>query len=155
VNKLRASFLWVREDGGIGGILFGTLPNKSNSRTIGKVRRRGGRGFRPILMKDKQALALQEAFGWIVLRSRLGAAIPLYGATNGLDLRRGVKPLHFEAHVHGDFTRDLDVELLPDLLQKAGVINNDRAIRSKRYRWTFTTSKPRVEFFIRAMQEGD
>lgn len=160
--RLQQSELWENVDGSISGVIYGELPNKSNGRQIAS---RGGRWQRQGLrvrwkprmavVKGDKALAYEARFRAIVRRSKLGAAVPLYGATSAADLKRGIQPLHFEAHVHGGFVRDLDVELLPDLLQKNRVINNDRAIRSKRYRWTYTTSSPRVEFLVRSMREGD
>ena len=140
---VREDRLWVLEGGAVAGVVHGFLPNKSNSRKIGRVH-----GGRPIIMKDQEALALEERFAVIVLASCLGQAVPLVGATKVEDLKRGIPKLYLTAVVYGDFRRDLDLELLPDLLQKNGVINNDRAIRRKAYDWELDQENPRVLFEV-------
>lgn len=49
--------------------------------------------------------------------------------------------------------RDLDCELLPDLLQKVGVIQNDRAFWYKNYIRAIDKRNPRVEFRIAKWRE--
>lgn len=160
VARLRISEIWTAEDV-VRGCLYGALPNKSNSRTIGRVRagarcraRGRRRAFRPIIMKDPKALAYEHSFCRLVKRARLGAAARLVGATSSSDLDAGLHLLYLDVHVFGNFKRDLDCELLPDLLQKAGIINNDRALRQKRYRWTFQAKFPRVEFEVGYVERG-
>lgn len=135
--------LWVQPGGSIAGYVWGDLPNKSNQRKIGRVR------GRPIIMKSKEALEIEERFKTIVSASDLGPAAPLVGATSQDDVKRGIPFLFLDVTVYGkSFARDLDCELLPDLLQKNGVINNDRAIRRKAYRWVHDPKSPRVEFEV-------
>jgi hypothetical protein len=140
--------LWKVEGGAVAGVIYGALPNKSNSRKIGRAGQ--GRSARPIIMKDPKALVFARRFAVVVMaaRYRLGQAVPLIGATSMDDLRKGVPKLYLTATVYGDFTRDLDVELLPDLLQHNEIINNDKAIRRKHYDWDLDTRHPRVEFEI-------
>lgn len=156
--NLSRSEIWLEGDV-LRGVIYAALPNKSNSREIGRVavsaraRRAGGRRFRPILRKGRKALAFEDLFRQIVRRSKLIDA-RFDGATNAEQLARGCKVLHLKVHVHGNFVRDVDCELLPDLLQKAGLINNDRAVRAKTYRWTYRASRPRFEFELGYLEEG-
>lgn len=137
--------LWRNRDGSIGGVVYGSLPNKSNSRRLGRTW-----SGRPILRKEKAAEEFEERFAVVVLASQhaLGQGLPLVGATNTREYVIGVRVFRFRAAVYGDFKRDLDCELLPDLLQKNGLINNDRAIRKKLYEWYPDADHPRVEFEI-------
>jgi hypothetical protein len=140
--------LWKTDRGAIAGVIYGALPNKSNSRKIGAIGR--GSSARPILMKDPKAMTFGKRFAAVVMiyQGALGRDLPLVGATSMKDLSKGRKLLSLTATVHGNFERDLDVELLPDLLQANGLINNDRAIRRKHYDWRPDTINPRVEFEI-------
>lgn len=135
--------LWVVGEDRIAGVIYGDMPNKSNSRQIVHVK------GRPLVIKSGKARKLSQRFMDIVAWSQLPpGSIPLKGATNAKDLKDGVPTLYLHAHVYGDFRRDLDVELLPDLLQKSNVIMNDRAVRFKKYAWTYEPETPRVEFEV-------
>lgn len=139
---VREDKLWVEAPGVIRGVLWGTVPNKSNRRRLFRV------GGRPMFAKSIEAVDLEEKFKVVVLASCLGRT-RLVGATSERDLKKGLPILYLQAHVYGDFIRDLDLELLPDLLQKNGLINNDRAIRRKRYDWSLAKGDlQRVEFEI-------
>ncbi len=127
---------FTRGNNSIHGVLFGELPTKSNQRRI----------FNGISIKSQKALDFVRRVG-IVASYCLGPT--MVGATSRADLKKGLRLLYLKAHVFGDsFQRDLDCELLPDALQEAGLINNDRAIREKHYFWTLETQRPRVVFEI-------
>lgn len=130
---------FTREGEVIRGVLHGELPTKSNQRRI----------FNGRSIKSQKALDFTERVK-IVARAFAGRiGHPLVGATNVQDLRRGRQLLYLSAMVYGEsFLRDLDVELLPDALQHAGVINNDRAIRRKFYWWMLEPKNPRIVFEI-------
>ena len=57
--------------------------------------------------------------------------------------------LYLEATIfYPDMRRDLDGELLPDLLQKSKLVKNDRYFRRKTYVGRIDKENPRVEFEI-------
>jgi len=63
--------------------------------------------------------------------------------------------MYFKAYVYGESCmRDLDLELLPDALQHAGLINNDRAIRGKFYWWELEKENTRVVFEVGYDERG-
>jgi len=128
---------FVRKGEAVHGVLFSELPTKSNQRRI----------FRGISIKSAKALHFVERVKTVAAYSRWGEQ--LVGATSADDVKRGLPFLYLKAQVYGDsFQRDLDVELLPDALQEAGIINNDRAIREKHYWWALDKANPRVHFEI-------
>jgi hypothetical protein len=132
-----SSFIRLRKDGSVYGTIIGDLPNKSNSRRL----------FGGISIKSQGALDFVKKVKIAALF--IGNLYPLEGATNQTMAKRGIPFLVLTARVYGkDFMRDLDVELLPDALEAAGVIKNDRAIRQKHYYWELDTKNPRTEFEI-------
>ena len=133
---MNIDFIREHRDGTIAGVIYGDLPNKSNSRRL----------FNGRSIKSQAALDFVER---VCLSAGLIKA-PLVGATNKKDFLKGIPFIELSVHVHADsFKRDLDCELIPDALQKAGVVKNDRAIREKHLWWTFDEKNPRIEFEIR------
>ena len=62
------------------------------------------------------------------------------------------RPLALWAHVHYQSNRsDLSVELLKDLLQKAGVVSNDRWIKAELLFASIDRDNPRVEVELYAI----
>lgn len=124
--------LWMADSGTILGCIPGGLPNKSNSRKLVMF------GKRPGLIKSEEAREYEAKFEDVVWRSLKGLA----------QLPPDAK-LYFHATVwQQDLRRDLDCELLPDLLQKFNVIKNDRQIWRKEYTRKIDRDNPRVEFQI-------
>ena len=112
----------------IEGTIHGALPNKSNARRI--VRCRG----RMLVIKAKDALEFEDRFRVAVLASDL-VCIPFAGK------------LSLTVDVYQEnLRRDLDCELLCDVLQKTGVIENDRAIWAKHYQRFIDKQNPRTQF---------
>jgi hypothetical protein len=95
---------------------------------------------RPLIIKSKQALAYTESFLKQVPeehKQKLGCE---------------QKPLALWAHVHYQSNRsDLSVELLKDLLQKAGVISDDRWIKAEFLFGAIDRDNPRVELALFAI----
>jgi len=135
-TKAGADRLWMVDPGTIRGIMHGPLPNKSNSKKIVMVGKPGQK--RPLIIKSDEARKYEVQFEtacWSCLRE-LGR------------LPDGAK-LYFRAVVfQQNLLRDLDCELLPDLLQKNNIIANDRAIWRKDYERRIDKENPRVEFEI-------
>ena len=128
------SLLW--NDGNvIRGRIFGSLPSIKNGRRL--VRIRG----RVIPIKSEEAIDYVETIQKAVSLSRV-KEIPL--DCEKMELTVNVWP--------SSMRPDLECELLPDCLQKAGVIKNDRAIWRKVYeRVAVDKESPRIEFAIRPM----
>lgn len=140
--------LWSVASGAIIGTIHGILPNKSNSRRLVKI------AGQPRLIKSREALEYEERFRIAVLGSSLPQE-PLVGATTLEDVKKGVPFLFLRANVFGEsLMRDLDCELVPDLLQKFDVVKNDRAIRLKHYEWALDRENPRIEFIVGIMPEN-
>jgi hypothetical protein len=126
----RADRLWMVGAGVIHGLIHGPLPNKSNAKRIGKIRGRW------MLFQDETVRDYIEQFETAVWSS-LGKIEPLPPDAK----------LYFKATVHQqNMLRDLDCELLPDLLQRFNLIANDRAIWRKEYERRLDKENPRVEF---------
>lgn len=127
----------------ISGVLHGVLPNKSNGRRI----------VRGMSIKSQLAIDFVECVKCVASYSRFGKRLD--GATNERDWRRGKPLLYLKVFVYGEsFSRDLDVELLQDALQHAGVLNNDRAIRRKAIWWDLDKENPRVVFEVGYLGES-
>lgn len=134
--------IWHGPDGSILGIVHGPLPNKSNRRQLVRGR----------VIKSKEAIEFDQKI--IGLAKDLGLQ-QLVGATSKDDVRKRIPFLELRVVVYGEnFARDLDCELLPDCLQHAGLINNDRAIREKHYWWALDQGDPRIEFEVRYLGKG-
>lgn len=128
----RGDRLWAVSPGVVRGVIHGALPNKSNAKRIGMMK------GRPILFQDKTVTDYKARFEDAVWKS-LRHLTPLPE-----DAR-----LYFKAVVYQqNLLRDLDCELLPDLLQKFNVIKNDRAIWKKDYERRIDKENPRAEFEI-------
>ena len=111
--------------------ITGNLPRKSNQRRIVKVRNR------PLIIKSKQALAYTESF------------LTQVPEASKLQLGSEQKPLCLWAHVHYQSNRsDLSVELLKDLLEKAGIVSNDRWIKAEFLFASIDRDNPRVELAL-------
>jgi hypothetical protein len=142
-EKHRLSWIERVGSGEISGVIYGTLANKSNSRRVFRTRK-----GRPIIVKAQAALDFVHKVK--VIGSSVRARGGLRGATSRNDVRAGIPTLVLSAVIYGaSWMRDLDVELLPDALQSAGVINNDRSIREKHYWWVDEPHNPRIEFTVR------
>lgn len=143
--------IWQKSDGSILGLFPGDLPNKSNSREI--VYRNSKRGRRvPFTKKSGPAIAFVQK---VVLAATINPVRQLVGVTNQEDFEAGGGTLTLAVIVYADsWKRDLDCELIPDALQEAGLINNDRAIRQKFYQWRFDAKNPRVEFKVSRTQRS-
>lgn len=124
----------VLEENEIRGLLTGPLPNKSNGRRIVSW------GGHLASIKNRKALSFETDFIRSVKASGIGSSNPLF-AEKKLKLAVWVWP--------DSMRRDLDCELLPDCLQKAGLIKNDRAIWEKHYkRIEVDKLHPRIAFVI-------
>ena len=110
--------------------IHGQPPRKSNSRKIVTNRRTG----KPMLIKSKEALA------WV--NSAL-KQIP-HHAQQGIGSAE--HPIRATFHVYYETRRpDLSVELVLDVLQKAGVISDDRHVyECHAYKW-FDKYRPGVQ----------
>jgi hypothetical protein len=136
--RFRLSFIERRGPEEIGGVIYGGLSNKSNSRRI----------FNGISIKAEAALDFVDKVK--ILGRAVRARGQMRGATSEKDVKAGLRTLVLSAVVYGaSWRRDLDVELLPDALQEAGVINNDRSIREKHYWWRLDKGLPRIEFTVK------
>lgn len=132
VKKAGVDRLWMVGPGIVRGIIHGPLPNKSNAKKIGM--RRG----RPIMFQGPEVVGYRERFESAV-----------WGSLRGLEQLPEDAKLYFKVTVHQEnMVRDLDCELLPDLLQRFNVIKNDRAIWHKVYTRAIDKANPRAEFEI-------
>lgn len=126
-----------REGEVVRGVLHGELPTKSNQRRI----------FNGRSIKSQKALDFVERVKLVASYCIGQVGHPFIGATTVKDMRRGVPFIYLKTTVYGDsLMRDLDVELLCDALQHAGLINNDKALRPKFSWWGYDPENPRVEF---------
>lgn len=110
--------------------ILGNLPRKSNSRRIVANRRTG----KPMVIKSADALAYERSFmAQIPARLKTGMEGPL--ALSAVIYYRN--PLS-----------DLSDELLCDLIEKSGMIKNDRQFVYKVLTKKIDRLNPRVEFGI-------
>lgn len=133
--------LWDAVDGrkAVYGIIHGPLSNKSNSRQLVYF------GGQARLIKSPDARKYEKVFEAAVWRSS-GRVSPLPPDTK----------LYLYATVYQEnLRRDLDCELLPDLLQKSGIIRNDRNVWRKQYERKLDKLNPRVEFEIGVWDEQE
>lgn len=129
------------------GVIEGPLPSMKNGR---RIVTRGARGFgRPVSIKSEDALGffakVRDAFWVAVAEQTINAgSVPMKGR------------LVLTATVYYPSLRsDLDVELLKDSLQAAGLIENDRWIREEHLVAEVDRERPRVEFTVRASQSAE
>lgn len=104
----------------------GHLVSMKNSKRI--VR---GRNGKPMVIKKEAALAWETAAAYQLPRP----GQPYLGDV----ILVGV--FHYKSQLS-----DLDENLLMDVLEKRGVIGNDRQIKAKFTRWKLDKANPRVEF---------
>lgn len=129
----------------ISGTILGILPSMKNSRTIGQIRRKrsafrlGHKPYRPILIKSAAARQFViNAMRQINYMQRVGIVV---------DVSLTVY-IYYPNRRH-----DVDAELLCDVLQKAGVVKNDRQIRVKHFDGTVLDKKnPRIEWEIETLE---
>ncbi len=111
--------------------VYGHLPRKSNRRKIARA------GKRIMLIKSKDALDYEKSFLEQVPRNAKRG----YGNRDQL--------LALEARIYyRSWRSDVSVELLLDLLQKSGVISNDRWVREFHYIGLVDPKNPRVELTL-------
>jgi hypothetical protein len=102
-------------------------------------------GKRPLVIKSPEARKYEQQF-----QDTCEACASELGR-----LPDGAK-FYFRAVVfQQNLVRDLDCELLPDLLQKNNLIGNDRAIWRKEYERKIDKENPRVEFEIGVWQDPE
>lgn len=119
----------------IGGQILGELGNKSNNRRAIRM------GKRIAFIKEPKALMLEKVFMARALMTKRPFIL-----TGKLRLNVFVTPKNMR--------RDLDCELLPDLLQKAGLIRNDRDIWEKHYqRREPSKDKPLIQWSVTEITE--
>lgn len=112
-------------------VILGNLPRKSNSRRIFRNRQSG----RPILVKSADALQYEKDFArQFPAKYRLGLNVPL-----SLTAR-----IYYKSKLS-----DLSDELLCDMLQAVGAVENDRLFVEKHLYRFDDKYNPRVEIEIR------
>lgn len=115
--------------------VMGQLPSMKNRRRI--IPGRGKR--RPMIIKSEEAMAYEEAFlASIPPEKRIG-----YGGPVSLKVR-----VWYQSR-----RSDLSTELLMDLLQKAGIILNDRQVVHVEAFKGLDPERPRVHFTLSPAQE--
>jgi len=113
------------------GRIHGVLASKSNNRKV--IQRRG----KPLIIQETSAYLFSDCVAAAANAYRDELTPPLQGK------------LWISATVwQKDLRRDLDIELLCDALQKAGVIKNDRAFFRKESTRQIDRLNPRVEFVV-------
>lgn len=125
------------------GVILGVLPSMKNSRVIGRISQRGRGRFgkkRPILMKS------------VAARNYVESALPQIPLFMRKNFDQDVALTVFVYYPNR--RHDVDCELLCDVLQKAGVIKNDRQIRVKHfYGHLLDKINPRVEWKIEVLKK--
>lgn len=117
--------------GSVEGLIFGDLPGKANSR---RVVSRGHSG-RPMVIKSADAMAWDK-------HMRIVAALTWHEAPLEGDLSLTIRVWY------SSMRRDLEIELLKDSLQRAGVLLNDRQIIHVDAYRLLDRERPRVEFSL-------
>jgi hypothetical protein len=132
IVKARVDRLWMVDPGTIRGLVHGQLPNKSNSKRI-------------IFFKGHPKLTSGQDV--VDYTSRFELAV--WANLSKLGQLPEDEKLYLKATVHQEnMQRDLDCELLPDLLQRFNIIKNDRAFWRKEYERRLDRENPRVEFEV-------
>lgn len=112
--------------------IYGNLPRKSNSRRL--VYSRG----KPLFIKSEKALQYEKDF-----LNQMTHVEPLQG------------PICLKAVVWYSSRRpDLSDELLCDLIEKSGLVDNDRQIFEKHLYKKLDPQNPRVEFSLTPIEES-
>ena len=127
-------------DNGIHLKITGQPPRKSNSRRIVRNQRSG----KPMVIKSQEALAwMKDADKQIPPGARLG----LGSADNPLAITFWIR--------YASRRPDLSVELVLDLLQKAGVISDDRHVYEYHAFKEFDRDAPGVEILVEERDDLD
>lgn len=132
------------------GVIHGWVPSMKNSREIGWAFKSGG-GKRAILRLSPMAQKFKTDFKAAAILSDLDSdALPLHGVTTIEDWKKGRHDrLVLNAVMYVDtLIRDVDVELLKDVLQDERLIENDRGIWETHVRREVDELRPRVEFTV-------
>jgi Holliday junction resolvase RusA-like endonuclease len=117
--------------------IIGQLPRKSNSRRLVTNKGTG----RAMFIKSKEALQYEKDFEQQVRqKDRVG-----------MDGKLALRCIIY----YRSNRSDLSDELLCDMLEKAGVISNDRWIFYKEQGKVIDKENPRVELTIEQMPEGE
>jgi len=117
--------------------LYGDLPRKSNSRRLVRNRHTG----LPMLIKSQKALDYEKMFASQLTgnhKKNLEECISISGV------------VYYQSRRH-----DLSIELLLDLLEKYGVIKNDRQVHFINIAKNFDKNNPRVEIIIEEINYED
>jgi len=136
--------------GTLRGCIGGPLPSMKNGRRIVSIRARGAMNARPLSIKSAAALAfvgkLERAY-WEALAGRtIGAAdFPLTG-------RLEIFAICYQRETKGPHRKDVDIELLCDALQAAGILADDWDLWTKSARRVIDEN-PRTEFQISRMSD--
>lgn len=117
--------------------IHGQPPRKSNSRRIVTNHRTG----KPMLIKSPEALA------WV------NSALEQIRPTDCQGIGSAEHPIRATFNVYYETRRpDLSVELVKDVLQKAGVISDDRHIYEEHsYKW-FSKERPGVRVELEVIE---
>jgi Holliday junction resolvase RusA-like endonuclease len=112
--------------------VFGVCYSMKNSKTL------TSRGGRPRMVKHWKASAFERDF-----------LLQVPACYRSLAMGSSEFPLSATVTAfYPNRRQDLDVEIVWDLLQKAGVVSNDRFIRRKVAIWGLDPSSPRVEIEV-------
>lgn len=119
----------------LGGVIEGKLVSKANSRMAVPGRTKAGKTFTRFI-KSQSALDFEQS-ALYQLKRIVGKKKPLTGE------------LGLEVTVYYESRRpDLDVSLLMDVLEHAGVYENDRQLHEILAYKKYDKLKPRVEFTV-------
>lgn len=134
-----SDYLQTKEDYVMGdtiqGTIQGKLVSKANSRMAVPGRTKTGKAFTRFI-KSQSALDFEQSALW-QLKKIVGRQKPLSGE------------LGLEATVYYESRRpDLDVSLLMDVLEHAGVYDNDRQLHEICTYKKYDKENPRVEFSV-------
>jgi len=117
--------------------VLGDLPRKSNSRRLFRNRSTG----RPIIVKSAKALNYEGSFAAQV-------------TSVSKNIFRENDKIMLSAQIYYSSRRpDLSDELLCDLLEKTGIIHNDRALVEKHLYKGLDKDNPRVEVVLELAKE--
>jgi hypothetical protein len=141
-----SDYLVLNRGGQLSGCIHSKLPSMKNGRRI--LYQRTWKGTRPVSAKSQEAIAFMERVRtayWEAIAARTLDAthVPLEGR------------LAIDVRVYQESRRaDLDIELLCDALQGAGLIRNDRDLWEKRAVREIDRRRPRVEFTVTSSGKG-
>lgn len=111
-------------------VILGQPYSKANSRKLVAVRQ-AGQPMRPMFIKSEEARAYEQHA--LAQLAKLRPPRPIAG------------DLSFVCMVWYESRRpDLDTSLIEDVLQKAGIIENDRQLREKHLYWRLDPRQPRA-----------